>query len=140
MDSLFYYVDPDTLSLYIKKTCIHKIAMYICVMYSKELLKGTLQPVILNLLKGNKRMYGYEITQTVKKLTQGKIEITEGALYPTLHKLASEGILRVEEVYIGKRIRKYYMLTETGTLEGQQKVQEVNDFFAVISLLLKPSY
>ncbi len=114
--------------------------MYICVMYSKELLKGTLQPVILNLLKENKRMYGYEITQRVKELTKGKIEITEGALYPTLHKLESDGVLKVEEEYIGKRVRKYYMLTKSGTLVVKEKVKELNDFLATIQALLNPSY
>jgi PadR family transcriptional regulator PadR len=114
--------------------------MYICVMYSKELLKGTLQPIILNLLKENKRMYGYEMTQRVKELTDGKIEITEGALYPTLHKLESEGVLKVEEEYIGKRVRKYYKLTKTGTLVVKQKVNEINEFLATIHVLLKPAY
>lgn len=117
---------------------IHKKQMYICVMYSKELLKGTLQPIILNLLKENGRMYGYEITQKVKELTKGKIEITEGALYPTLHKLESDGVLRVEEEFIGKRIRKYYLLTETGTKEVRSRVKEVNEFLETIGLLLNP--
>jgi PadR family transcriptional regulator PadR len=114
--------------------------MYICIMYSKELLKGTLQPIILNLLKENGRMYGYEMTQKVKELTSGKIEITEGALYPTLHKLESEGILKVEEEYIGKRMRKYYTLTKTGTLAVRQRVNEFNDFIETIGILLKPAY
>lgn len=114
--------------------------MYICVMYSKELLKGILQPVILNLLRENGRMYGYEITQTVKKLTEGKIEITEGALYPILHKLEADGVLRVENEYTGKRVRKYYRLTDSGIVTVREKVNEVNDFVATISLLLKPAY
>ena len=38
-------------------------------------------------------MYGYEITQKVKELTKNKIQITEGALYPLLHKLEAEGIV-----------------------------------------------
>jgi PadR family transcriptional regulator PadR len=37
--------------------------------YSSELIKGTLKTIILKLLKDNKRMYGYEITQRVKELT-----------------------------------------------------------------------
>ncbi len=114
--------------------------MYFCVMYSKELLKGTLQPIILNLLNENKRMYGYEMTQRVKELTNGQMEITEGALYPTLHKLEAEGVLKVEEEYIGKRVRKYYTLTKNGTLVVKQKVKELNDFMGIIQLLLKPSY
>ena len=56
-------------------------------MYSSELIKGTLKTIILKLLKEQGKMYGYEITNKVKDLTQGKIQITEGALYPTLHAL-----------------------------------------------------
>ena len=55
-------------------------------MYSKNLIKGTLQTIVLKQLEENGRMYGYEITQKVKEISDHKIEITEGALYPTLHK------------------------------------------------------
>jgi DNA-binding PadR family transcriptional regulator len=33
-------------------------------------------------LEENGKMYGYEITQKVKAITQGELNITEGALYP----------------------------------------------------------
>ena len=88
--------------------------MYICLMYTSELIKGTLKTIVLNLLKENNKMYGYEITQRVKELTAGKILITEGALYPTLHALEKNGELETEEEYMGKRVRKYYKLTEQG--------------------------
>ena len=84
--------------------------MYLCPMYSKELLKGTLKTIILQLLSDNGRMYGYEITQKVRDLSQDKIHLTEGALYPTLHKLEADALVRTEKVYIGKRVRKYYRL------------------------------
>jgi len=80
--------------------------MYVCLMYSSELIKGTLKTIILNLLKEDKKMYGYEITQKVKELTSDKIQITEGALYPTLHALEKQGDVITETVYIGKRVRK----------------------------------
>src|SRR5688500_1390617 len=112
--------------------------MHIWVMYSKDLVKGTLQPIILKLLEENRRMYGYEITQKVKELTQGKIEITEGALYPSLHKLEAEGILQTEEEYIGKRLRKYYSLTQKGDSVVAQKVKELTDFITTMHILLKP--
>jgi PadR family transcriptional regulator PadR len=51
-------------------------------MHSPELLKGTLQTIVLKVLKDNGRMYGYEITQRVKELSDDRILITEGALYP----------------------------------------------------------
>ena len=111
--------------------------MYISLMYSKDLIKGTLQPIILMLLNEHKRMYGYEITQRVKELTEGKIEITEGALYPTLHKLKADQILSTETEYFGKRIRKYYSLTSSGSTVAVQKVSELSDFLTTMQIILK---
>lgn len=105
-------------------------------MYSKELTKGTLQPIILKLLNDNDKMYGYEITQKVKELTRGKIDISEGALYPTLHKLESDGVLTTEKVYIGKRVRKYYTITTSGIEVMNEKINELTDFIQTISHLL----
>ena len=113
--------------------------MYICIMYSKSLIKGTLQPIVLQLLKNNTRMYGYEITQRVMELTDGKIEITEGALYPTLHKLEAEGTLSTEKEFIGKRVRKYYTLTNSGNAIATTKINEVIDFMSTVALVLKKS-
>ncbi|RYE04630.1 MAG: PadR family transcriptional regulator, partial [Sphingobacteriaceae bacterium] len=62
-------------------------------MNSSPLLKGTLQTIILKLLENNAEMYGYEITQKVKEITADKIVLTQGALYPALHKLEAEGLL-----------------------------------------------
>lgn len=107
-------------------------------MYSKDLIKGTLQPIILKLLEENKRMYGYEITQTVKALSEGKIEITEGALYPTLHKLEAEGVLQTETEFIGKRVRKYYSLTKSGNTLVGERVKELNEFLLTMKLILNP--
>jgi len=104
-------------------------------MYSKELTKGTLQPIILKLFGDNERLYGYELTQKVKALTNGKIDISEGALYPILHKLEATGILETEDTYIGKRVRKYYRITEQGKIAVQKVTHEMQDFIATLSLL-----
>lgn len=77
-------------------------------MASKELIKGTLRIIILRLLSENKRMYGYEMTQRVKELSGNEIELTFGAIYPTLHKLEAEGLLTTKTVIIDSRARKYY--------------------------------
>lgn len=98
--------------------------MYLCPMYSNELIKGTLRTIILKLLSENTKMYGYEITQKVKLLTNDQIQLTEGALYPMLHKLEAEGTVETEQVNIGKRVRKYYQLTEEGKGEATEKVNE----------------
>ncbi len=118
------------------KTCILKILMYICPMYSSELIKGTLKTIVLNLLRDKGRMYGYEITAKVKELTEGKIQITEGALYPTLHSLEKNGELETEKEFIGKRVRKYYSLTSQGQETASQKVNELADFMNTMKFLL----
>jgi PadR family transcriptional regulator PadR len=108
--------------------------------YSSELIKGTLKTIVLKLLADNKKMYGYEITQKVKELTLDKIKITEGALYPTLHALEADGLVTTKTEYIGKRIRKYYSLSQTGRVKTKEKINELSNFMeTMISLLdIKP--
>lgn len=113
--------------------------MYICLMYSKEIIKGTLKPIILSLLEEQNRMYGYEITQRVKELTSNKISITEGALYPLLHKLEAEGMVVTEIESIGKRNRKYYKLTPEGRGLAKELVEEFLDFMVTIKHILEPN-
>lgn len=48
-------------------------------MSTSQLYRGSLTTIILKLLEENGEMYGYEITQRVKELTQGDLEIKEGA-------------------------------------------------------------
>ena len=105
-------------------------------MYSSELIKGTLKTIVLNLLKNNKKMYGYEICQKVKSMTDDKIQITEGALYPTLHALEKQGDVITEKVYIGKRVRKYYILTDQGKKTVSARVSELADFMNTMRFLL----
>ncbi len=105
-------------------------------MYSSELIKGTLKTIVLKLLSEKKQMYGYEITQLVKELTSDKIQITEGALYPTLHALEKDGIVTTEIVNIGKRVRKYYTLTPKGKKNANEKVNEFIDYINTMRFLL----
>jgi len=106
-------------------------------MHSPELLKGTLQTIILKVLKDNGQMYGYEITQRVKEMSESRILLTEGALYPTLHRLEAEGLLRTEVVSLGKRVRKYYAITPLGSTEAKERVNEFVDFMKTMSVILQ---
>lgn len=105
-------------------------------MYSSELIKGTLKTIVLKLLADHPKMYGYEITQRVKELTNDKIQLTEGALYPTLHALEAKGILTTEVVNVGNRIRKYYSLTPTGKSLADEKISEFGQFLETMIFLL----
>lgn len=106
-------------------------------MHSPELLKGTLQTIVLKVLKDHGTMYGYEITQCVRDLSDGRIELTEGALYPALHKLEADGLLKTETVMMGKRIRKYYSLTQAGKSVTRERVFEFLDFIRTMGFVLQ---
>ena len=107
-------------------------------MKSSQLYKGSLTTIIMKLLEENGRMYGYEITQKVKDITKGELKITEGALYPALHKMESEGVLEVEVENVDNRLRKYYKLTEKGTTETVNKLAELEEFIRNMQTLVQP--
>lgn len=104
--------------------------------HSSELLKGTLQTIVLKVLADYGKMYGYEITQRVKQLSVGTILLTEGALYPTLHRMEKQGLLKTETVMVGKRVRKYYRLTPEGKAIVDKKVEDFVSFIKTMSALL----
>ena len=105
---------------------------------NKQLYKGSLQTIILKLLESHDRMYGYEITQKVKAMTKDELVITEGALYPALHKLEADGLLEAEHENIGNRVRKYYKLTEKGEVETVNKIEELQQFMATLEQIFTP--
>jgi PadR family transcriptional regulator PadR len=106
-------------------------------MHSPELLKGTLLTIVLKVLKDHRKMYGYEITQRVKELSEGSILLTEGALYPALHKLEADGLVKTEVVNIGRRIRKYYVLTSPGKVQAKERVAEFVNFIQTMGGVLQ---
>lgn len=108
-------------------------------MYSKELLKGTLSTIILKLLAERGKMYGYEIAQQVKELSQEKILIKEGSLYPALHKLKADGLVQTESEMVENRVRKYYSLTQKGNATSREKVSELFDFIETLKIILNPN-
>ena len=88
--------------------------------------------MVLKLLSDHGKMYGYEIAQKVKKLSDGKILLKDGSLYPALHNLLKDGILGYEEQMIGKRVRKYYYLTSAGKKEKENQVSELQAFIQTL--------
>ena len=85
-------------------------------------------------------MYGYEITQKVKEITKGELILTEGALYPSLHKMETEGLLEGEIKKVRNRVRKYYKLTELGTKETVRKLAELENYIRNMRALVNPKF
>lgn len=105
---------------------------------NKKLYKGSLQTILLKLLEKNGKMYGYQICKSVKDISNNEISITEGALYPTLHKLEDQGIIEAELVKVDGRVRKYYRLTEKGKTETVEKTDELISFIKNMQIFLNP--
>lgn len=110
-------------------------------MQKNQLYKGNLTTILMKLLHDNGKMYGYQITREVEKITAGELVITEGALYPALHKLEAKGLLSVEITTVNNRPRKYYFLTETGKKETVGLLNEMKIFIQQMDVLfnIKPA-
>lgn len=99
----------------------------------REILKGSLEIILLSLLK-NKPMYGYEISKTIKSLTENSLIIGEGTLYPALKRLEEKNL--IENYFIqldtSKKKRKYYKITQLGLNELNLKLI---DFLLIYKLI-----
>ncbi len=107
-------------------------------MQNKTLIKGNLETIILKLLQDNGEMYGYQISKRVKKMTDAEIQITEGALYPALHKLEAAGNLDIRQQTIDGRARKYYCISKEGKKEVARKIAEFETFVSSMYMILNP--
>lgn len=113
---------------------------YIYFVNRSGLYKGCLEPIVMRLLKENGRMYGYQVTQLVKEITKGELNITEGALYPLLHRLEEEGMVETEVENIGNRVRKYYSLTRAGKKQTAIQVKQLKSFILSLTLIVNPKH
>jgi PadR family transcriptional regulator, regulatory protein PadR len=83
-------------------------------MISKELAAASSRPIVLSILTRGED-YGYSIIQRVREASGGEVEWSEGMLYPVLHRLERDGLIRSNwKQADGGRRRKYYRLTLTG--------------------------
>ena len=83
-------------------------------MLTKELVAASTVPLVLSVLTDGET-YGYALIQRIRELSSGKIEWTEGMLYPVLHWMEDEGLIESEwrEAETGRK-RKYYRLCKEG--------------------------
>ena len=78
-----------------------------------QLLKGTTEMLILGVIE-NERLHGYDILQRIRDAGSGLI-VSEGALYPALHRLEKRGaVTGTWEPGSGGPRRRYYAPTELG--------------------------
>jgi PadR family transcriptional regulator, regulatory protein PadR len=96
---------------------------------NKDLIAASSTPIVLAILAEGDS-YGYAILQRVREVSGGRMEWTDGMLYPVLHRLERLGHIeaRWETAESGRR-RKYYRITAGGTaqLAEERKQWQVVD-------------
>lgn len=83
----------------------------------KDLVAASATPLVLAILSDGES-YGYAIIKRVDQLSGGKLQWTDGMLYPLLHRLERNGLVKARwgRADSGRR-RKYYRLTDRGSEE-----------------------
>jgi DNA-binding PadR family transcriptional regulator len=84
---------------------------------NKDLIAASSTPIVLAILAEGDS-YGYAILQRVRELSRGRMEWTDGMLYPVLHRLERLGYIKARwQIAESGRRRKYYSLTENGSAQ-----------------------
>ena len=107
-------------------------------MVSKALVAASTKPVILSILAG-REIYGYQIIHSMIEISGGTLEWAEGTIYPVLHRMEKDGLIRSQwKISASGRRRKYYRLTELGKKELAREKQQWMSVHKVLSKLWGP--
>jgi transcriptional regulator len=101
-----------------------------------SLLQGSALEMLVLEVIAQGPSYGYEIAQTVAGRSNGTFEMKEGSLYPALHRLDRQKLLKSLWREADGRRRKYYELTELGKKELAARRQSWLRFAAGINGVL----
>jgi DNA-binding PadR family transcriptional regulator len=106
----------------------------------KELVAASSVPLVLSILSEGDS-YGYAIIQRVKELSAGKIAWTDGMLYPVLHWLEDQDMVRSRwmESETGRK-RKYYSLKPGGRKALQQQQEQWSLVNSILNQLWRPQH
>lgn len=103
---------------------------------SAELLPGTLDLLVLKAVSLSP-LHGYGILLRIQQISQGALEIEQGALYPALHRLEEQGLLGSEwGISETNRRAKFYRLNAAGKKRLQQEKESWNRLASAIALVL----
>ncbi len=107
--------------------------------YGRELLRGSTDHLLLSLL-GQEPMYGYRLIKEMERRSGGYFQFREGTLYPALHRLEREGLVKGKwERLSGGPERRSYYLTELGRRVLNEKRSEWLGFSAAVNLVIEPA-
>ena len=102
-----------------------------------DLVQGTLDLLILRMLV-LEPMHGWAIGQRLKQVSNDVLQVTEGSLYPALHKLEQYGWIEAEwKPSENNRRAKFYSLTRNGRRHLEKEASEWNKLSSAISSLVQ---
>jgi transcriptional regulator len=101
-----------------------------------QVLKGTLELLILKTLAHNEELHGFEILDWMERESGGALQIEEGALYPALHRMEKRGWLEsVWGVSEKGRRAKYYQLSADGRAAHEEQTRSWSRYVAAVAAL-----
>jgi transcriptional regulator len=102
-----------------------------------DLVQGTLDLLILKIL-ALEALHGWAISQRLKQISGDILQVSDGSLYPALHKLEQEGWIKSEwKPSENNRRAKYYSVTRLGRQELKKKTANWLRLSAAISLIVE---
>lgn len=102
-----------------------------------DLVQGTLDLLILKIL-ALEALHGWAISQRLKQISGDVLQVSDGSLYPALHKLEQEGWIQAEwKPSENNRRAKYYSVTRLGRQELKKETANWRRLSAAISLIVE---
>jgi PadR family transcriptional regulator PadR len=102
-----------------------------------DLVQGTLDMLLLKIL-ALEPMNGFAVSQRLKRVSGDVLRVSEGSLYPALHKLEQEGwITAVWKTSEKGRRAKYYSLTRLGRRQLEKEAGSWDRLSTAISRVIK---
>ncbi len=99
-------------------------------MQPNEIPPGTLYLLILKTLARSGEMHGYQIANSIQRISDDVLQVEEGSLYPALQRMLIKGwVIAKWGVTAGNRRARYYQLTPTGR---KQVAVETSQFERVV--------
>lgn len=100
-----------------------------------DFLNGVPELLVLRLLN-QEPMYGYQLVRRIQSIQSDHLSFGEGCIYPILHRLQREQMLRSERRHVNGRTRVVYRVTKAGQRKLAQKVQRWNGIAEALTSLL----
>jgi len=101
-----------------------------------DLLRGTLDLLILKTL-GWGPMHGLAVLRWIEQVTGQRLQITEGALYPALHRMEQKGWLAADWGYTERnREAKFYKLTAAGRRQLTAELSKWSRYTEAVNLVI----